>query len=114
MEAQAHGAAAQRGFSAAVSWGQVLIFLLIGAVVFALPDFTAVNKPVLTGFTFAILYMVGPIQVVLNSMTPLSRAVVAMEKVEQMGLMLAEAARPEVVPAGDGDAAEWHRSSWTR
>ena len=42
----------------AVSWGQVLIFLLIAAVAFALPAFMAVPKPVLTGFTFAILRVV--------------------------------------------------------
>lgn len=106
--ALAHSAAAQRGFSAAVSWGQVLIFLLIGGVVFALPHFTVVNKPVLTGFTFAILYMVGPVQVVLNSMTPLSRAMVAMERVEEIGLLLAQAARPEVVCIGDGEQMEWN------
>lgn len=108
VEVQTHSMAAQRAFSSAVSWGQVLIFLLIGVVVFALPYFTPVDRPVLTGFTFAILYMVGPMQVILNSMTPLTRAIIAMERVEKMGVKLMEAARPESgVPLPAGEAIEW-------
>jgi putative ATP-binding cassette transporter len=92
VEVQKHTVAAQRAFSSAVSWGQVLIFLLIGVVAFALPSFTVVQKPVLTGFTFAILYMVGPIQIILNSMAQLTRAVTSMDKVEEIGLKLQAAA----------------------
>ncbi|MEW5926735.1 MAG: cyclic peptide export ABC transporter [Gemmatimonadota bacterium] len=108
VEVQTHGVAAQRAFSSAVSWGQVLIFLLIGVVVFALPSVAPVSRPVLTGFTFAILYMVGPIQVVLNSMAQLSRAVTAMDRVEKIGLELAEAARPEPrLPPPGAQEAGW-------
>jgi putative pyoverdin transport system ATP-binding/permease protein len=95
VQVQNHSVAAQRAFSSAVSWGQVLIFLLIAVVAFVLPSVAPVDKSVLTGFTFAILYMVGPVQVILNSMAQLSRATVAMDRVEQMGVRLAEAARPE-------------------
>jgi putative ATP-binding cassette transporter len=95
VQVQDHAVAAARAFSSAVSWGQVLIFLLIGVVAFALPLFTPVERHVLTGFTFAILYMVGPIQVILNSMAQLSRATIAMDRVEKMGVQLAESARPE-------------------
>ncbi len=95
LEVQKHAVGAQRAFSSAVSWGQVLIFLLIAVVAFALPRFTTVERPVLTGFTFAILYMVGPIQVILNSMAQLSRATVAMDRVEKVGVELAALGRPE-------------------
>jgi putative ATP-binding cassette transporter len=108
VEVQTHTVAAQRAFSSAVSWGQVLIFLLIGVVCFALPAFAPVQKPVLTGFTFAILYMVGPVQIILNSLAQLSRATVSMDRVEQMGLRLAEAARPESPAAAQAGAGEWH------
>jgi putative pyoverdin transport system ATP-binding/permease protein len=107
LEVQQHAVGAQRAFSSAVSWGQVLIFLLIAVVAFALPAFTRVERPVLTGFTFAILYMVGPIQIILNSMAQLSRATVAMDRVEQMGVQLAEAARPEQRLLQGTGAAEW-------
>ncbi|HEU0079344.1 MAG TPA: cyclic peptide export ABC transporter, partial [Longimicrobiaceae bacterium] len=107
VEVHGHSVAASRAFSSAVSWGQVLIFLLIAVVAFALPAFTRVERPVLTGFTFAILYMVGPIQVILNSMAQLSRATVAMERVERMGVQLAEAARPEPARLPEAAAASW-------
>jgi putative ATP-binding cassette transporter len=99
VQVQNHSVAAHRAFSSAVSWGQVLVFLLIGVVAFGLPAFTPVSRSVLTGYTFAILYMVGPIQVIMNSMAQLSRAVTAMDRVEQMGLKLADAARPTSAPA---------------
>jgi putative ATP-binding cassette transporter len=95
LQVQQHTVAAQRLFSSAVSFGQVLIFLLIGVVAFLLPSLGAIDTPVLTGFTFAILYMVGPVQVILNSLAQLSRATVSMDRVEQMGLKLDEAAQPE-------------------
>ena len=107
VEVQGHAVAAQRAFSSAVSWGQVLIFLLIGVVAFVLPAFTPVERQVLTGFTFAILYMVGPMQAILNAMAPLSRAIVAMDRVEQMGMQLDEAARPEHGLLPSVPAAEW-------
>ena len=111
MEVQHHSVQSQRAFSSAVSWGQVLIFLLIGVVAFALPSFTTVEKPVLTGYTFAILYMVGPIQIILNSMAQLSRATVAMDRVEKMGLQLAESARPAaLLPAADAPPVAGWRS----
>lgn len=107
VEVQKHTVAAQQAFSSAVSWGQVLIFLLIGVVAFALPQFTPVQKPVLTGFTFAILYMVGPVQIIMNSMAQLSRATISMGRVEQMGLKLAEAARPESPVPAQVATGEW-------
>jgi putative ATP-binding cassette transporter len=107
VEVQGHGIAAQRAFSLAVSWGQVLIFLLIGVVAFALPAFTRVERPVLTGFTFAILYMVGPMQAILNALAPLSRATVALDRVERMGVQLAEAARPEPARLPGKVTATW-------
>jgi len=93
VQLQKHSVAAQRAFSSAVSWGQVLIFVLIGVVAFALPSFTPVSTPSLTGYAFAILYMVGPVQIILNSVAQLSRASVSMDRVEDIGVKLAEAAR---------------------
>lgn len=107
LEVQHHSVAAQRAFSSAVSWGQVLIFVLIACVAFVLPAFAPVEKPVLTGFTFAILYMVGPVQIILNSMAQLSRATVAMDRVEAIGVQLSENARPQAqLPARTG-APSW-------
>lgn len=100
VQVQHHAVSAHRAFSSAVSWGQALVFVLIGLVVFVLPTVTPVDHAVLTGYTFAILYMVGPIQVIMNSMAQLARASASMDRVEEMGLKLAEAARNAPAPAG--------------
>jgi putative ATP-binding cassette transporter len=108
VQVQVHSVASQRAFSSAISFGQVLIFLLIAGVVFALPLVTQVERTVLTGYTFAILYMVGPVQVLLNSTSQLTRAITAMDRLEATGLQLAEAARnpgpelPAALPAATG------------
>ncbi|HEX6040885.1 cyclic peptide export ABC transporter [Longimicrobium sp.] len=107
VQVQNHSVAAQRAFSSAVSWGQVLIFVLIACVAFVLPALAPVDKPVLTGFTFAILYMVGPVQIILNSMAQLSRATVAMDRVEAIGVQLAENARPEAALPARTDGPAW-------
>ena len=75
--------------AAANSWGQVLFFVLIGAVLFVLPGFLAVDRRILTGYTLALLYMMTPLDMILNQIPNLARAAVAVEKVESLGLSLA-------------------------
>jgi len=74
--------------AAALSWGQVLVFLLIGLLLFAGPAIGIISSKVLTGYTLSMLYMVGPLEAVLNIFPALGRAGVSMEKVEKLGLSL--------------------------
>lgn len=105
---QADHIAAYRLFIASVSWGQVLVFVLIGLLAFAVPGFFPVETEVLTGFVIAVLYMVTPIQVVMNSVPQLGRAVVALDKVDRLGIELGEADPVEDThPASAGGDAEW-------
>jgi putative ATP-binding cassette transporter len=93
IELQGHSVAAQRLYASAVSWGQVLVFILIGLIAFLLPEVLDVDKAVLTGYTLAILYMVNPTQAVMNSFPQLGRATTAMRRIEELGGSLAEAAQ---------------------
>jgi putative ATP-binding cassette transporter len=105
-ELRTNNVAAQRLFTASVSWGQALVFVLVGLLTFWVPHLTPVTAQVLTGFVIAILYMVTPIQVVMNSVPQLSRAVVAIDRVEKLGLELSSAARenaPAQLPARTGE-----------
>jgi putative ATP-binding cassette transporter len=100
-EIAANSLAAQRFFASAVSWGQVLVFVLVGLLAFVVPAQMPVPRDVLTGYVLAILYMVTPIQVVMNAVPQLSRAMVAMRKVESLGLALdgMTPAVPQLPPA---------------
>lgn len=70
------------------SWGQVLFFILIGLILFVFPDFMAIAAMVSTGYVLAILYMLTPLDVVMNSFPGLGRAMIAVEKVEKLSFQL--------------------------
>jgi putative ATP-binding cassette transporter len=63
--------------------------VIIGLLIFVLPGFTQISVSTLTGFTIVMLYMMTPLQVVMNTVPTLGRGEVALRKVEEMGLTLA-------------------------
>jgi putative ATP-binding cassette transporter len=85
-------------YDAVNSWGQALFFVLIGVVLFVLPQVRPVDKATLTGYTLAILFMVTPLDTILHSLPTLGRASVAIGRIEELSRTLA----PE---AQDGGAA---------
>lgn len=83
-----HNITANAIYNAARSWGQVLIFVLIGLMLFLLPEFSAVSLQTRMSFTLIILYLMTPVEVILNSVPLLGRAKIAVQKVEDLGLLL--------------------------
>ncbi len=75
-------------FTAAASWGQALFFILIGVVLFAVPVFDDLSTPVMITSTIVILYLMTPLSVTLNLLPSLTKANVALKKVELLGLSL--------------------------
>lgn len=75
-------------YAMANSWGQILFFVLIGGILYLAPEVGFVSQEILTGFTLAVLYMVTPLDVILNTLPGLGRAVVAGRKIEELGLSL--------------------------
>jgi putative ATP-binding cassette transporter len=75
-------------FIVAVSWGQILFFIVIGLLLFALSGRLSLSAQVLTGCTLVLLYMMTPLEVILGALPNLSRASVALKKVETLGLSL--------------------------
>ncbi|HVF89384.1 MAG TPA: cyclic peptide export ABC transporter [Blastocatellia bacterium] len=86
-------------FTAARSWGQVLIFVLIGLLIFGLPRTLGTDSKTLTGYTLIFLYMMTPIEVILSMFPVLSRADVAVKKIEDIGLSL-------ISPSADGGSSD--------
>lgn len=72
----------------AQSWGQILFFVLIGLVLFVLPNFGSSEEYAVTGFCLTILYMMSPIEVVLNLVPSFGRARVAVNTINELGLSL--------------------------
>ncbi|HWS53775.1 MAG TPA: cyclic peptide export ABC transporter [Pyrinomonadaceae bacterium] len=90
-------------------WGQLLFFVLIGLLLFALPRWQGVGAATLTGYVLALLYMMTPLEVLLNMLPAFGRAKVAMEKVEALGLSLAQRGEDAGAPAGGATAPHWRR-----
>ncbi|MET0625042.1 MAG: cyclic peptide export ABC transporter [Pyrinomonadaceae bacterium] len=89
----------------ATCWGQLLFFVLIGALIFALPALQQVGRQELTGYTITILYMITPLQTILGLLPELGRANIAMQKVDKLGLSLSADAEPD--PADDARPPTW-------
>jgi putative ATP-binding cassette transporter len=75
-------------FSIAASWGQLLVFALIGLLIFLVPTLINTNATTITGYSLVILYIMTPLEVILNTLPVLGRANVAMQQVESLGLSL--------------------------
>ena len=69
-------------WAAAGSWGQILFFIFIGLVLFLVPTLSPRSSLVLTGYTLTIMYMMGPLEFVLNFVPNLTQANVAMKKID--------------------------------
>lgn len=98
-------------FGAASSWGHLLFFMVIGVLLFLRPSFIAVDQATLTGFTVVLLYLMTPLQTLLNQFPNVGRAEVAVEKVQTLGFQLSSAGA-EHLGAASVDAVE--DASWRR
>ena len=85
-------------YAAARSWGQVLLFVLIGLLIFASPFVMAVNMRTLMSYVLMLLYMMTPLEVILNALPGFGRAGIGVRKIEQLGLRLAPAAAGSDLP----------------
>ena len=75
-------------YTAAASWGQSLIFLIMGTVVLLSRAYFGADAQVMTGFVIVLLYIISPLQVIMNTIPTVGRANVAVAKVEELGLAL--------------------------
>jgi putative ATP-binding cassette transporter len=99
--------AGMRIYNAAASWGQILVFIAIGLLLFAAPSYKALSAQTLTGYSLTLLYLMAPLQAVMNSIPSLSRAGVAIDKIESLGLSLAAQATEPCTPWPSARQARW-------
>ena len=71
------------------SFGHLLIFILIGLLIFAMPALQPTENATTIGYSLVILYLLPPLEVIMNALPTLGRANVALQKIETMGLSLA-------------------------
>lgn len=75
-------------YALAISWGQVLTVLLIGAVLFVGPTLFTLGDDVMRGYVLAIIQITGAIGSLLEAVPQLRRAQIAWSRIERLGLEL--------------------------
>jgi len=73
-------------FVAASSWGHIMFFVLIGLLIFVLPTIQSVTLQTLTGYTLTLLYVIVPMEILVNRLPDIGRAAVSVSKIEQLGI----------------------------
>jgi len=76
-------------FAFASSLGQVVIFALIGLLLFPRPSALATTPQVMASYCVTLLYVMVPLEVILTRLSEINRAGVAIDKIESLGLSLA-------------------------
>lgn len=80
-------------YTVANHWGGMLFYVVIGLLLFVIPQIRPIEPAALTGYVLAILYLTRPLGEVLSALPALGRGTVALRKIEDLGLSLAEKSR---------------------
>jgi putative ATP-binding cassette transporter len=104
--------AAMKIYTAAASWGQTLVFIVTGLIVLVLPRLQHLSYSVLTAYTICLLYLMSPLQGLLNVMPAWARACVALNKIKEIGLSLSSGGTEQMgIEQVSGDWRTMHLSS---
>jgi len=104
-----HRIIASNTFILADFWVQIIVTSVLGLLLFGLPALRSIDVHVLTGYTLIFFYMLGPIQGVLGALPGLGQANIAVNKVEELGLLLVSGgSEADSIPDGN------HTSDWKR
>jgi len=79
---------ATKQYVVAESWTQISFYGLIGVVLLVFPQVLTLPAESITGYVFAMLYMMSPMWGVIGALPNLARGQVALEKIEELGLSL--------------------------
>jgi putative ATP-binding cassette transporter len=93
-------------YAVARAWGNSLFFVLIGLLLFVFPLLYPVSSYALRGAAMIVLYMISPLAIILNMLPAVGQAVVALRKVEDLGLAL------DLTASEDAAAAPLAAASW--
>ncbi|MEH2158312.1 cyclic peptide export ABC transporter [Nostoc sp.] len=89
LSSRRHNVVGMSIFAAAASWGQILFFVAIGLLLFILPTINKIPPAILSAYAITIIYLISPLEYIMSMMPSISKALVALKKVESLGLSLA-------------------------
>lgn len=90
------------------SWGEGLQFIVVGGLLFLLPNLQPISPSVLSGYILTIIYLANYVGQTLGVLPSLGRAKVALQKIDDLGLLLERNAEPKTFSRSQSN------SSWQR
>ncbi len=94
-------------FATTDSWGKLIFFFAVGSLLFVLPNLIVIDSQTLSSYILTFTYMIEPMEGISSKLPLLSKANVALHKIEALGLSLASHAEATTVPPQ-------LKSSWRR
>ncbi len=85
-------------FATTTSWGKLLFFFAIGFLLFALPKLIAISPQTLSGYILTFTYLMLPMDNIVSNLPQISKANIALQKIESLGLSLASRSEMSTVP----------------
>ncbi|HLO89264.1 MAG TPA: cyclic peptide export ABC transporter [Nostocaceae cyanobacterium] len=86
-------------FATTTTWGKFIFFFAIGFILFILPHILTINTQTLSGYILTFTYLMLPMDNIVNNLPLLSKANVALQKIESLGLSLANRSEVPNTPA---------------
>jgi putative pyoverdin transport system ATP-binding/permease protein len=106
---RSHNIKGMTTFAMAGTWSNLLFYIVIGLLRFALPLVKPIDLQTLTGYTLVVLYMTGPLGALISAIPQFGRANIAMSQVNKMGLTLTtDVEKAEPAELRHPNSA-WHR-----
>ncbi len=75
-------------YTCAANWGYLMFFVMMGLLIFYLPDRLGLESGVLMGAALVILFMRSPLETVFTLLPEIGRSQVSLNKLEELGLSL--------------------------
>jgi putative ATP-binding cassette transporter len=108
QEVRRHSLAGEGLYVLLNGWSQVLYFIVIGLILFAVPIFvTDISLQTLTGYALTVLYISGPLQLLVSIIPSFGQATVSLKKIEELGVSLTDSDAHDGAPSPEG--AGWSR-----
>lgn len=95
-------------FNGVNSWAQTLIFVLMGLIVFVPYAWTKLEPLQLTAYMLILLFMIGPLLIVMSSIPSFSRAKVSFAKLAELDLSLDKFPVEAEADDTNSTANSWH------
>ncbi|WP_447971446.1 cyclic peptide export ABC transporter [Nitrospira sp. M1] len=87
-------------YTIAGGWSSLLLYTMIGLLLFGVPLIHDLSAEATTGYILVLLYLMSPLELIVDALPGLGRASVALQKVHDLGLSLSSG---EEVPQGTSD-----------